>query len=235
MSTTLTGQPVDGRRRSRRPIAWLSVGLFATAMSAATSFWMQSLAGADGAIERSQEPFNSWLRDTALLLPLFVLAVLGVFALAHRKFGPQIAGAKAVIATAVGVVLAGSLVGVATLSANAAYDYRIQSRVLQEAHFNHSTALTGETATVHSSDFGHTHLASENACDGICVAKRQTLQTHIKGVKLVGGYLGLTNLVLVGWILAARGGRIESVSRRRRRSLTPAVPATTSTPEPASV
>jgi hypothetical protein len=73
--------------RGKVPMPWVTVGVLAILMAAVDGFILTSLQGAVGAIERSQGPFLSWARDTAIVLPLFVLAVMWAFTRAHRKHG----------------------------------------------------------------------------------------------------------------------------------------------------
>ena len=109
----------------------MTVVPLAVVMAYADGFWMISLRGAVGAIERTGEPFASWLRESTLALPVFVLAVLGALTLAVRWFGPVLRRPRTVVATALLVVAAGTLVGIAALAASSAYDYHLQSDQLQ--------------------------------------------------------------------------------------------------------
>jgi hypothetical protein len=72
----------------------------------------------------------------------------------------------------------------------------------------HSTALSGET--------GHDHAAG-GRCSGVCLQLHQTLASHVQGVKLTSGLLLATNLALVGWVLALRGGQLDGPARRESR------------------
>ena len=49
-----------GARDARLTVPWLTVLPFAVVMAYADGFWMTSLRGAVGAIERTDEPFTSW-------------------------------------------------------------------------------------------------------------------------------------------------------------------------------
>src|SRR6187551_2667857 len=69
-------------------VPWLTVVPLAVVLAYADGFWMITLRGAVGSIGRTGQPFVSWLRESTLLLPVFVLAVLGALALAARLFGP---------------------------------------------------------------------------------------------------------------------------------------------------
>src|SRR6476646_1319351 len=99
--------------RLRLAIPWLTVLPLAIVMAYADGFWMLTLRGAVGAIERTQQPFSSWLRESTMVLPLFVLAGLGALTGARRLFGPTPQTGRAVLATGAFVALAGTLVGIA--------------------------------------------------------------------------------------------------------------------------
>jgi len=105
-------------RSGQLGVPWLTVLPLAAAMAYADGFWMLSLRGAVGAIERTQQPFSSWLRESTLLLPLFVLAVLGALTLALRRFGPELTSTKMVVASGFLVALAGTTVGVGAIVAS---------------------------------------------------------------------------------------------------------------------
>jgi len=42
------------------------------------------------AIERTQGPFASWVRESTLNVPLFAFAVLAALTMALRRFGPEL-------------------------------------------------------------------------------------------------------------------------------------------------
>jgi hypothetical protein len=209
---------VPGRHQRTVPI--LTVGLLAVLLAYADGFVVQALQGATGAIERSQHPFSSWLRQSTLMLPVFVLVVLGVLALAHRRYGPELRTPKPVLLTGLLMVIVGTVVGIAAATANAAYNYHLQANQLQLAHTTHSSALAGDTASRNAADpeSGHSlgvHTET-GTCTGSCLAQRQTLQTHVRGVTIASGYLLGTNLLLVAWVVALRGGRLDVVPTEER-------------------
>jgi hypothetical protein len=204
--------------RSQRSVPILTVGLLAVLLAYADGFVVQALQGATGAIERSQDPFSSWLRLSTLMLPVFVLVVLGVLALAHRRYGPELHRPKPVLVTALLMVVVGTAVGVAAATANAAYNYHLQANQLELAHTTHSTAVTGEVTHDHP---GATASVPSGDCSGICLANRQSLGVHVRGVKMASGILLVSNLLLVGWVVALRGGRLDvaPTSGRAKASL----------------
>src|SRR6476646_10048242 len=118
-------RPVATERRRRVP--WLTVLAFAAVMAYADGFWMVALRSAVGSIQRAQEPFTTWLRESTLVLPIFVFAVLGALMLAMRWFGPVLRTTRSVLLTALMIVAAGTGVGVAQLAVSSLYDYQLQS------------------------------------------------------------------------------------------------------------
>jgi hypothetical protein len=190
--------------RGAAPVPWLTVAAFAVLMDVVDGFWLTSIQGAVGAIERVQTPFASWLRTSTLMLPVFVVAVLAGLALARRRFGPALRTTRKVIAAALLVVAAGTMVGTAELSVSAAYDYHLQSQHLDLIHATHPAA--------------HDHAGGD--CTGLCAAKRATLALDARAVGYGTAAVLGSNVVLVAWVLAMRGGRLDSV-RREQQAMQP--------------
>jgi hypothetical protein len=170
-------------------------------LALSTAFWLETLQGAVGFIERSQHPYHKWLRDVALLVPVFGLTVLAVWAVARRRYR-DLSAPKPVVVTGLALTVVATVVGVGALIGNSAYDYHLQSNQLSLAEATHSTALSGES--------GHAGHGS------VLTSQRETLQTHVNGVKLASGLVFGSNLILIAWVIAARGGRLERAPRRRR-------------------
>jgi hypothetical protein len=177
----------EGAATSHRvAVPWLSVLPLAALLAYADGFWMTSLRGATGAIERTQAPLVSWVKESTLVLPLFVVAVLAAFTLAMRWFGPRVSTPRRVLATALLVVAAASLASTAWLVASAAYDYHLQFR---------QVAMMGSMGTV---------------CVGHCLTLQEhsTLTLQLRAVAYGTGILVASNLVVVTWLVALRGGRL---------------------------
>ena len=194
MSISVTAARRGTLRDRLSVVPWLTVVPLAVLLAYADGFWMVSMRGIAGSIERTQEPFLSWLRDSTLTLPLFVLAVLGSLALAARWFGPVLRKPRTVLAAALLVVAAGTLVGIAALAASSAYDYHLQS--------------------------GHVALMESMRSMGSMAAMTEQLQQASLGLQMRAVGMGsalllVTNLVLVGWVIALRGGRL-GVSKTRQ-------------------
>jgi hypothetical protein len=162
-------------------VPWLTVLPLAVVLAYADGFWMVSLRGAVGAMGRTQGPFLTWLRESTLALPLFILAVLGALTLAAHWFGPVLHKPKAVVVAMLLIVAAGTLVGIAELAASSAYDYSVQSGHIQQM------AMGSETAASQQAGFW----------------------LQMRSVGLGSGILLATNLLLVGWVVALRGGQLN--------------------------
>jgi hypothetical protein len=192
------GRPAPERRGPLPggvPVPWVAVGVLAAGMSFADGFWIVSLREAAGAAIRTGRPFASWLVDCTVVLPLFVLAVVGAFALAHRRYGAELK----VVRTALLIALAGTLVALVVAVSSAGYDYYLQA---------------GQAELVAAT---HGHLGAisptDPTCTGSCAIEQATLTVHARALAYLAPLLLVTNVVLVGWVVALRGGRVGS--RRR--------------------
>jgi hypothetical protein len=184
-------QPVAGRAA----VPWRTVLPLAVVLSGADGFWAVSLRTEVGAVARAQAPFASWLRESMLALPLFVFAVLGALTLALSWLSPDLRRPRAVVTTALFVVAAATAAGLAWLVAGSAYDYHLQVQQLQ------------------------TMGSMGGRCGGACLVHQRhaTLMLQVKAVSYGTGVLFVTNLVLVGWMVAIRGGRLDLTTTTRRR------------------
>ncbi|XAS67853.1 hypothetical protein V3C33_00455 [Micrococcaceae bacterium Sec5.7] len=181
-----------GAIRGGPAVPWLTVVSLAAVMAYADGFWMMSLRGAVGAIERTQEPFAGWLRESTAALPVFVLAVLAALTLALRWFGPVLSRARTVVATGLLIVAAGTLVGIAEVAASSAWDYQLQLQLMDSMHH-------GGSATV------------------LPALGEASLGLQLASVGYGSALVLVTNLVVTGWMVAIRGGRLD-VSQARRRT-----------------
>ena len=198
--------------RGQVPLPWVTIAALAFVMAAADDFVVVSLRGAFGAIERAQTPFDSWIRESSLMTPLLALVVMWAFRRAHRKHGLTTSALRKplnVIRTALLIAAAGSAVSIAALTASTAYDYHLQSALLERtaALHGHSIASTNGVAL----DAAH--------ADGTWTpAQRQTLSLDVASIGLGSALIVVGNVVLVGWVVALRGGRLDVTLRRRRRA-----------------
>jgi hypothetical protein len=208
--------------RGKVPLPWVTVAVLAILMAAGDGFILTSLQGAVGAIERSQGPFASWARDTAIVLPLFVLAVMWAFTRAHRKHGLASASfrkPRKMLTTALLIAAAGSVVGIGETVASAGYDYHLQSNLLQKTSTLHNHSIGTSAGTTANPDYTGSGWTPE---------QRQTMALDVKAAAYGSGILVIANLVLVGWVVALRGGRLDVVPARRRRRATEAKASATS-------
>jgi hypothetical protein len=185
--------------RGGAAVPWATVLPLAAVLAYADGYWIVSERGAVGAIERTQEPFVSWLRESTLILPIFVAVVLAALTVALTRFGPTARGGRAVAATSLLVVAAGTAAGIAALAASAAYDYRLESDQLQLMNSMHGICVA----------------------DCLAQAQQSTLSAQLKAVLIVSGFILATNLVLAGWVVALSGGRLHLTSTRRQSAIGP--------------
>jgi len=177
----------------RRGVPWKTVLSLGIVMALADGYWMTTLRGAVGAIARTQGPFASWLRESLLSVPLFLLAVLAGVTLAMRLFGPARGTWRTVVATILIVAAAGTLAGIAELAVSSGYDYILQTHQLQRM------------------DAIHPMCSTQNCLD---IEQQRSLWLQVHSVAYGAVLLLITNLVAVGWITAMRGGRIDVAKLR---------------------
>ncbi len=182
----------------RPRVSWITVAVLAVVITFADGFWITSLEGAVGAIERTQSPFTSWLRESLIVLPLFTLGVLAALALGRRWFGQLARGSVRMTATAALLVVAVTIVAAGQTTFNAVWDYRIQAEQVTKLHSLHPTAP--------SVDAINADLVVNGSCNSICAGQRSTMEVHVKSIGMAGLLLLLTNVVLVAWVLMLRGG-----------------------------
>ncbi|HEX3647389.1 MAG TPA: hypothetical protein VHV49_03120 [Pseudonocardiaceae bacterium] len=218
MSTTRTSaEPAATPRRAfaervrafldPRPARWRTVIVFGIVMAYADGYILVALTGAVGAIQRTEHLFGAWLEESAVLVPLFVLAELLVLRLVRRRTGPVLRSGKAVVVTALVIALGGTVAGVLAVTASAAYDYNLQTQLIDfSAQFSDQNGdpLVKAGATV----------ARGNCNSMICNEERFSLATDIRGVGVGTPILLGINVVLVGWILTLFGGRLGAPARR---------------------
>ncbi|WP_107767192.1 hypothetical protein [Nocardioides terrigena] len=166
-------------------VAWLTVLGLAASMAFADMFWVVSLRQVAGAIERTSDPFTDWVRESTLLLPTYVAAVLCVRVVRRRRTPSAAAGGTSRVGTALVLVGAGTLVGVLALAASSLYDYRLE------------LALLGHTA--------------HGSCVADCLDSQRTSTAllQLKSLGLGSALVLATNLVVVGWVAALLGGRLR--------------------------
>jgi len=186
--------------RGRLQLHWVTVAFFAIVIAFGDGFWLTSMQGAVGAIERNEAPLGRWLRDSALMVPLFFIGVVVALLLARRWFGRSRSRLVRVGAAALLITVIGSAVGIVEVAASSAYDYRLQTASLEQvAAFHHTHGDAVPTAA---------GAAAPQGCTALCAEKHLTLTTHLKAVKLASGLLLVSNFVLVLWVLMLRGDRM---------------------------
>ena len=188
--------------RGRVPLRWGAVAALAVVLAFANGFVIVALEGAVGAIERAQHPFTDWLSYSAILVPVFVLAVMWALARARRR------GHRAAT-TVLLVAAAAAAVGIAALIANTTYDYHLQTQLLAKVSGLH----------VHGSAPGDTGN-SAYADGALSPEQRETLLVAVKAVGLGAVVLAAVNVFFAGWVTALLGGRLQ-VRRSERPASDP--------------
>jgi len=179
--------------------SWLTVGCVAGAVALADGFWLTSLQGAVGAIERLSPPFERWLRDSLIVLPFFVAAVVAALFLTRRWVGDRRAGLQLVVAGLLMVAFT-FVVGVLEVAVSSGYDYYLQTNhIVIAEHLKHPTyRIVGSTPV----------LVGSATCDAICQARTATWNVHLRAFWFSTVLIAITNFVVVAWVLAIRGGRV---------------------------
>ena len=67
--------------------SWWSVGLFAVVLSFANGFIVASMQWTVGAIERLSPPFEQWMFNSVVMIPVYAIAIIGALYLARRLAG----------------------------------------------------------------------------------------------------------------------------------------------------
>jgi hypothetical protein len=194
MTTLVTVTAANHPRTSPRPrVPWSTVLPLAVVAAYGSGFWLIVIRGAVGAIERTQAPFTTWLEESTLLLPLYVFAVLAALTLALRWLGEAPLRARAVTVALLLVALAVTLAATVVQAISAVYDYRLQT-----------TQVTNMAA----------HMPD---CHAQCLADQQhlglLLQVHALGLGIP--VMLVSNLALLGLVVALRGGRLDVAAQRR--------------------
>src|SRR4051794_14109683 len=174
----------SGRDTRRAGVAWSHVLPLAVVLAFANSFWIIVLRGAVGAIERTSAPFSTWLHESALLVPVYVVAVLVAFLLAQRGVGSRPRGIRAVGGTLGLVAATATTPGPLLMVASSWFDFQLQ---VDDLHHT-----------------GQMHMS----CDSVCVSDRisATLNLEIKGAWIGLLLMLVTDLVVIGLLVAFRGG-----------------------------
>ncbi|MDH5291066.1 MAG: hypothetical protein OEY41_13805, partial [Acidimicrobiia bacterium] len=185
----------------------------------ADGFFVISLQGAVGAVERVGDPFRRWITTSILLVPGYCLAVAGAVALARWWFADgrhqRLLYASALLA----MIGATTIAGVVTVAGSSAYDYHLQSARIERVAAQ-AEELTGRPASAASSS---TRSVRVSICVE-CEARRRTLESHVRGGTFASLLTLVTNTVLVMWVVALRGGQLWIDGPRRSAPSAPVSP-----------
>lgn len=190
----------------RLPVQWTTVALCALALALLDGFCLTALQGAIGAIERLESPFGRWMRQSALLLPLFGLVVLVALLLARRWAARGRIGNLAAAVTMLTLISAGA--GLAVAIGSSIYDYSFQAEHLWIMHSyganQQATALAGFGGAPSLSYQLYCNLRGVSIDNAVALLQYATLVTHVRALIYFGVFLVLSNLPVVSAMLAAR-------------------------------
>ena len=189
----------------RLHVSWPTVAVFAAVITYVDGFWVTSLQGAVGAIEVTQHPLMRWIRDSTLMLPVVLVAVVAALSLTRRWVGHSHRELRQLAVAALLMVVVTSVVSLGQVATMSIHDYNIQAAELGQIHAAHTSTIANDPAVVAPAPGG--------ACSALCAARHATLMAHVRSVGYAGLVLLFTNLVLVVWVLALRGGRLWAEGR----------------------
>lgn len=197
-------------KRPRPAIRWSLVALFAVVLAYSDGFWLTALQGAIGAIERLEEPFERWLRDATLMLPLFFVAVLLAVLVARRPL-ERLRGevARLAVVCLLVALMAGAL-GLAEAGVSSYRDYRMQSTHLvkmQTGGLGDASLVSTENSPVYVL---YCNLRGATATDPLAMMEYATLMVHAKALALFSVVLLVNNLALVGLLMVFIQDRLWS-------------------------
>lgn len=197
--------------------SWWSVGLFAVVLAFANGFIVTSMQWTVGAIERLSPPFEQWMFNSVVMIPVYAIAIVGALYLARRLAGEG-SGKSKKLWIAVGVVIVtGVVVAMVNMALSSLYDFYLQTQHIDlSQHLRHPLYRVDGTTPV---------LVGSATCDATCQAISATKDAHVRGFLLATKLFLVIDAVLVVWTLALRGGVIW-VPRRARR-VTATVPTAT--------
>lgn len=182
--------------RGRVPLAWGAVAALAVVLAFANGFVIVTMEGATGAIERAQGPFGDWLRYSAVLVPVFGLAVTWALSRAYRR-------GHGIVRTLLLLFAAATAVAVVALIANTAYDYHLQ------------TALLAKTAGLHVHGTGPGDAGNSAYADSFWTPEqRDTMLLSVRAIGFGSVVMVAVNLFFVGWVTALLGGRLRRAASR---------------------
>ncbi|HKN98622.1 MAG TPA: hypothetical protein VJX10_16000 [Pseudonocardiaceae bacterium] len=193
-----------------RPARWRTVIIIGIVLAYADGYLLVALTGAVGAIQRTNHPFGAWLEESAVLVPVMILAELLALRLVRRRTGPALRSGKAVLGAGAAIAVACSLVGFVGIGASTAYDYHLQTQliVFEESIDNvNGVPLVPAGSTV----------ARGNCNSMICNQERFSLATDLRGVAISAPILVVGNIVLLALLLAYFGGRLGVPERRKTK------------------
>jgi hypothetical protein len=203
--------------RQRLPIGCLAIALFTIVLTYVDGFWLTALQGVIGAVERLEPPFTRWIRDSSIMLPLVLLAVVFAARISRRWVERSRHAFVRIGAVALLITLISSVVGIGATVISSFRDYQFQSRHLE---LMHSYGVSAQPSAVDISGFGaapvtysiYCNLRGVAANNAITLMEYATFTSHVRAVVFMSGLLLITNLVLVLALMALLGQHLWATS-----------------------
>lgn len=181
-------------------VSAVTVAVCAIVIAYIDGFVVTSLREAVGAIEGLQSPFLHWLRDSTLMLPLFILAVAGALVVTRRWVGNSRREMVQLAFAALLIIAITTAVSIGQVASNSVHDYNVQAGQLGIMHSTHATTVAGLAGTG--------EVSGRGTCAALCAARHATFMVHLRAGAYASIVLLITNVVLAAWVLALRGGRL---------------------------
>ena len=193
-------------QEGRLPVRWTALAIFALAITYADGFWLVAIQGAVGAIERTESPFFRWLRDSTLLLPLIILAVLGGLLWARRWFERSRWNLAGLGVTVLLVAVVSGSVGVAAIAANSLYDLSFQTKHQELLHSFGAASQPGSVNLPASESTGSS--ASSTVGSAVIQMELATITVHVRALGYASVLILTTNLIIAAALLAVLKDRL---------------------------
>lgn len=182
-----------------------TVILVAAGASAVNGFVVSAVRGAVGVVGREHALLVYWLVASAVLVPVYAAVVLLVLrAVAGRT--QDRSGLVRTVTGVVAVAAGAALLGVAHLGVQAAWDTRVQTQQATSAAWVH----------FHAQGTDPVFYGGSARCNQLCVAKRETVQAHLRSIGVAAPVVLAADLLTVTWLVCAAGGDLVPTVRRRR-------------------
>ncbi len=188
----VVGRPVTAglTARAGARVPWGAVLGFAVPLAFTNTLVVVVVRVATGSILRTSDPFVSWVRESVLMSPVYVVLVLLALAWSQRLPHPP-TGRRATVRSLMVLGGSGATAGMVWLGASIAYDYRLEV------------------------DEVRSMPAMIASCSGACLDRMDaaTASLQLRALAVGAVLLLVGNAVVVVWCWAWRGGTVMPATR----------------------